>query len=68
MKIIKISTISTIGTIIILIFLNNFNKITTPHRWFIMYGFDYYFHKNYIPIMIFSTISFSILMNLSDNS
>ena len=67
----KISTISTICTINILIFCNGFNKRTISHRWFlfIMYGFGYfYFYTNCISIMIFSTISFSILMHFTENS
>ena len=68
-KIIKIRTISTIGTISILIFFNDFNKTTISYSWFIMYGFGYvYFYTNCIPIMIFSTISFSILLRFTDNS
>ena len=70
-KIIKISTISTFLTISVLIFLNDFNKIIISHLcfFFIMYGFGYfYFYTNCIPIMIFSTISFSILMHFTDNS
>ena len=67
-KIIKTSTISTTGTISILTFFNDFDKITISHRWFIMYDLDYfYFYTNCIPITIFSTISFSILMYFTDN-
>ena len=70
-KTIKISTISTTGIISILIFFNDFNKITISHSWFlfIMYGFGYFhFYTNCIPIVIFSTISFSISMHFTDNT
>ena len=65
MKIIKISTISTTGTTSILTFFNDFDEITISHGWFIMYDLDYfYFYKNCILIMIFSTTS---LMYFTDN-
>ena len=70
-KIVKTSTISTIGRISILIFFNDFNKITSSRRWFllIMHGFGYvYLYTSCIPIMIFSTIYFSILVHFKDNS
>ena len=70
-KIVKISTISTIDRISILIFFNDFNKITSSHYWFllIMHGFGYvYFYASCIPIMIFATIYFSILIDFTDNS
>ena len=46
------------------------HKVTILHLWFlfIMYGFGYvYFYTNCNPIIIFSTISFSILMHFTDN-
>ena len=50
-------------------FFNDFNKTTISYSWLIMYGFGYvYFYTNCIPIMIFSTISFSILLRFTDNS
>ena len=70
LKSLKLLPLFQLVQLLYLYFSMIFNKITISHRWFLFFkcGFGYfYFYTNCIPIMILSTISFSILMHFTDN-